>query len=301
MPIPRLAAALVMSWVAGPALGGSTYLALGDSLAWGYSYFSADIQPGPGDQGYVALYADYLGSLSGARPKVLNLGIPQESSASFYTGGQLGQLLNSNYPQVNPPTQHQAMLQSIASEHAMGNTIDHVTVHLGVNDFLAIADASFLDLPEPQQFAQVLVVFDQVIDNLRATLMDIGTLAPEAEVFVMGYYNPYGLFLDHPELDPTDDGSGIAIAQIGDDVGTLLNTVLEALAIEQEATFVPIFDRFDGRELELTRITTLDLGSPNIHPTEAGYAEIAAALIAVPGPAGVLVLAGGMALGRRRR
>ncbi|MEZ6317572.1 MAG: SGNH/GDSL hydrolase family protein [Phycisphaerales bacterium] len=289
--------------VAGVARAESTYLALGDSLGWGYSRFALDIQPNGGDQGYVSLYADYLATQhAGVRPNLVNLSIPQETSSSFFTGGQLGTLLNSHYPLVSPPTQHQLMLDTIADQHAMGNTIDHVTVQLGVNDFLDLATPDFLTLPSDQQFGQILVVFDRMIDNLTIVLDDLGTLAPEADVRVMGYYNPYGLFLDHPELDPSADGTGVAIAQIADPISMLLNDVLGALAADRGVAFVPVFDRFDGREAELTRITTLDLGNPNIHPTDAGYAEMAAALIAVPAPGegGLLVLAGVLAARRRR-
>jgi len=299
-----LAAGVVVALSSAAAHAGSTYLALGDSLGWGYSRYTADIRPSPGDQGYVALYADYLGTLNaGVRPNLVNLSVPQETSASFFTGGQIGQLLNSNYPLVNPPTQHELMLDTIADQHAAGNTIDHVTVQLGVNDFLDLATPDFLDLPEDQQFGQILVVFDRMIDNLTIVLDDLSTLAPEADVRVMGYYNPYALFLDHPELDPSADGTGVAIAEIADPISMLLNDVLGAVADDHAAAFVPVFDRFDGREQELTRITTLDLGSPNIHPTDAGYAEMAAALIAVPAPGAgaVLTLAGVFTARRRRR
>ncbi len=303
MTIGRRRALIILALTACPASAGSTYLALGDSLAWGYEKFTLDILPNAGDQGYVSLYADHLATRNaGVRPNLINLGVPQETSTSFFTGGQLGQLLNTNYPGQGTPSQHDLMLQAIADEHAAGNTIDHVTLHLGVNDFLSLADGDFLTLPPAQQFGQVLEVFDDMIGNLTLALDDLNTLAPEAQVMVMGYYDPYALFADHPELDPSPTGDGVLLAGISADIAPILNDVLEALAGDYDATFVPIADRFAGREAELTLITELDRGTPNIHPTQLGYQTIADALIAVPapGPGAVLAFAALTATRRRR-
>ncbi|MEQ8769389.1 MAG: GDSL-type esterase/lipase family protein [Phycisphaerales bacterium] len=303
MTIGRRRALIILALTACPASAGSTYLALGDSLAWGYEKFSLDLAPNAGDQGYVSIYADHLATQNaGVRPNLVNLGVPQETSSSFFTGGQLGQLLNTNYPGQGTPSQHDLMLATIADQHALGNTIDHVTMHLGVNDFLSLADGDFLNLPPDQQFGQVLLVFDDMITNLRATLTDLTTMAPEADVMVMGYYDPFALFVDHPELDPSPTGDGVLLSGISGDIAPLLNDVLEALAGEYDATFVPIADLFAGREAELTLITELDRGSPNIHPNQLGYQTIADALIAIPAPGTGVVLAGfGVVATRRRR
>ncbi|GJM20038.1 MAG: hypothetical protein DHS20C14_22510 [Phycisphaeraceae bacterium] len=304
MQIRRWCALIVLALPALAASAGSTYLAMGDSLAWGYSRFSLDIEPNAGDQGYVALYADHLATLNGGvRPNLVNLGVPAESSDTFFAGGQLGQLLNTNYPGQGTPSQHDLMLSTIADQHALGNTIDHVTLHLGVNDFLTLADQpGFLDLPSDQQFGQVLQVFGTMIDNLSLALDDLSTLAPEADVMVMGYYDPFALFIDHPELDPTGTGDGVAIAGISGEISPILNDVLEALAADFDATFVPTAHLFAGRELELTRITELDRGGPNIHPTELGYEVLAQALIAIPAPGSCVLffLAAAGAAPRRR-
>jgi len=61
---------------AAPAIAGplETYLALGDSIAFGQT----DIIPvSLGDQGYVTLYADFLAKQNaGVRPNVANLAFP---------------------------------------------------------------------------------------------------------------------------------------------------------------------------------------------------------------------------------
>jgi lysophospholipase L1-like esterase len=60
-----------------------TYLALGDSIAFGVT----NVTPvSLGDQGYVRLYADFLATqANGIRPHVVNLAIPGETSAGFFT------------------------------------------------------------------------------------------------------------------------------------------------------------------------------------------------------------------------
>ena len=60
-----------------------TYLALGDSIAFG----ETDVIPlSFGDQGYVKPFADFLATQNGgARPNVINLAFPGETSSSFFT------------------------------------------------------------------------------------------------------------------------------------------------------------------------------------------------------------------------
>src|SRR5215471_17606617 len=70
--VPRLAAAEAMQ----------TYLAIGDSLAFG---FTNSPNPTLGDRGYVGPYADAL-AVNGVRPQVVNLGAYGETSSSFFTG-----------------------------------------------------------------------------------------------------------------------------------------------------------------------------------------------------------------------
>src|SRR4029077_16912590 len=69
-----------------------TYLSLGDSIAFGETVFMNNPALGPysdpshGDRGFVAMYANYLGTVYGARPDVVNLGVDGETSSSFTSG-----------------------------------------------------------------------------------------------------------------------------------------------------------------------------------------------------------------------
>ena len=78
--------ALLVILFAAPAMAGpiETYLALGDSIAFGQTNI---IPVSLGDQGYVTLYADFLAKQNaGVRPNVVNLAFPGETSTSFFTG-----------------------------------------------------------------------------------------------------------------------------------------------------------------------------------------------------------------------
>jgi lysophospholipase L1-like esterase len=104
-----------------------TYLALGDSIAFGVT----DVTPVSfGDQGYVKLYADFLATqANGIRPHVVNLAIPGETSTGFFTAvsppglppHNLLESVNLNY-QGHPSASHDALLlNTLAAECAITN------------------------------------------------------------------------------------------------------------------------------------------------------------------------------------
>src|SRR4051812_40436208 len=80
-----------------PAAGIPTYLALGDSMAFGETNFTHN--PSSGDRGYVSLYADHLAALNGGvRPHVINYGVDGETTTTFFQGGTQGDGTLSGFP-----------------------------------------------------------------------------------------------------------------------------------------------------------------------------------------------------------
>ncbi len=137
--------------------GVMTYLALGDSVAFGETDFTQN--PSNGDRGYVADYANYLASRTAgpARPSSTSA-IDGETTSSFLTGtgrvisipGMTDQQLaawNTNY--TNPATSQNTMMhQAIASAKSAGQHVGVVTISLGANDlFKLAADPTFLSAP----------------------------------------------------------------------------------------------------------------------------------------------------------
>ncbi|HMS54189.1 MAG TPA: SGNH/GDSL hydrolase family protein [Fimbriimonadaceae bacterium] len=238
-----------------------TYIALGDSVGWGYQPGSTS--RGNGDKGYVKPYADWLATQQGGtRPTVINLSIPGESTGSFFDTSEIGGFLNSNYPILFRQSQSFTFRSKAAAERNAGRTITHVTVALGANDLLDLQDDSFFALPHSQQTAIVDATLFSAEGRLVSILNLVRQECPTALVKIPGYYNPYGAFPSSPEN------------LIGQYAIPRLNAVLITLAKHFRATFVPVYTDFLGQELALTWI-----GEDDIHPRNPGYTLYAQKII----------------------
>ncbi|WP_435008376.1 SGNH/GDSL hydrolase family protein [Tundrisphaera lichenicola] len=278
----------VLSGLGHPARAGfSTYLSLGDSIAFGETDFTQD--PSFGDRGFVGHYADFLATLAGGvRPEVVNLAIDGESTSSFFSGAGRNNAgfpddfvasLNLNYDPAAIVSQHAKFLSTIATQAALGNSIDTVTISLGANDlFLLAGSAAFQSADAAGKQALLLQTLGAIANNEGALLAEVHALLPGARVFVLGQYNPF-------PADPTHPFAGLAGPAI---LG--LNATLESLAPAFGATYVDIYSPFVGREKELTLFAAPDY---NVHPNQAGYSVIAGqiALASVPEPSSLVLSA----------
>lgn len=142
---------------------GDTYLALGDSLAAGFTV-------GDPREAYVARIG---AALRQAAPEITvrNLAVPGETSGSF----RAGQLPRA--------------LQFIAAEQAAGRRVSPITLDIGGNDARA---AERLDLAgRTEAIARIEANLGRSLDELlEATRGRDGKRG--ADVVVMNYYNPYG-------------------------------------------------------------------------------------------------------------
>lgn len=289
----RIVLAVVLALVVsgsrpGRASGIPTYLALGDSMAFGETNWTQD--PSNGDRGYVSLYANHLATANGGvRPNVINFGVDGETTTTFFQGGPQGDgtlsgfpapQLNTNYPDTSH-TQND-MLQALLLTHkAAGLDINTVSVQLGANDLLATANnpTFFTETPAQQQ-AQIMATLGNVQANYTHLLTEIRTALPTANILLMGYHNPFA----GVPASPLSAIAGPAIQG--------LNSVISGEAAAFGARYVDTYTPFLGHELEYTYIA-----SGNVHPNAAGYAVIAAQMDAqtVPEPSTLAVLAVGMA------
>jgi lysophospholipase L1-like esterase len=273
---------LPISGLAGPL---QSYLALGDSIAFG----ETNVLPVSfGDQGYVKLYADFLaGQDAGLRPNVINLAIPGETSTSFFTGVSPAGFaphnvldgFNLNYAANPAQSQNSLMLSTFAAEAAAGHVISHVSFALGVNDLLPfeLLHPDFFTLSASQQTALVNEFFAILTANYVAALSEIRAALPNAELLLLNYYNPDTIF------GPTDTFN--IINGLFDNGQTAL---IDSLAGPFDAKVVDIHSAFVGHETELTFIL-----SGGVHPNDAGYAVIADQMIAatVPEPGSFALVA----------
>jgi lysophospholipase L1-like esterase len=266
-----------------------TYLAVGDSLAFGFTDSPA---PSLGDRGYVGDYADALAARDGVRPNVINLGTYGENTSTFFSGGNPSATWDLNYPD-SATSQNSLMLSTIAAQKAAGHDISTVSVQLGANDLFAAAQAPgfFAQTPAEQQ-AAIQQVLAAVANNVGTVLGELRAQLPKADLIVMGYYNPYAAVPNNP------------FAVVAGPAIQGLDAVLQADAKAFGARYIDTYTPFLGKEVEDTFITTSGT-TYNVHPNDAGYALIAGQMQPVPEPSTLAVLAVG-ALGllvadRRRR
>lgn len=297
-----LAAVAALGLSAAPAAAGQIYLAIGDSSAFGETDRTKD--PSNGDRGYVAPFADYLaGRNGGQRPAVLNLAINGETSSSYTAGtGRVssdGIFLNSNYAGYAPkyPTQHDEVFKQIAAAKARGDSIPTVTVQFGANDLFAVAGTDgFTNLDPSVQLAMVTNQIGVLQQNYAALLTELKKQLPDAELYLIGYHNPYPGRPEHP------------LAALSTPAVQGVNAVVAGMSDAFGAKYVDFYNIVLGREAELTLIARDDELN-NVHLNDAGYALAAQELIRVasasaatpePGTLTLLAVAAVGAAGYRR-
>ena len=264
------------------AFAAPTYLALGDSVAFGYQ--DGDLVRNAGVQGYVDDVASALNAFTGVRHNVLNLAIPGETSVSFADTSEIGGLLNSNYSfsfvGVNPvrdDSQLTRLTKAITSIKASGDTVDVVSFAIGANDLLDLTQGGTV-APTPQQIQaatqQVGLRYLSVLSGLRSAF-------PSAYFVLPGYYLP---------VEPGTPEANVLLPILQG-----FNANVKGLASQYGGSYVDFYGAISGHEK--------DWILPGIHPNTAGYDALGrAAAQAVPEPSAMAALGlGVLALVRRRR
>ncbi|HEY1687519.1 MAG TPA: SGNH/GDSL hydrolase family protein [Solirubrobacteraceae bacterium] len=246
-----------------------SYLALGDSLAFGYSEGrfeenAPEESPTAFETGYVN---DFGAVLQRADPslEIVNDGCPGETTESFINGPCAYQLL---YPLHHPyaggkeASQLSDALNYIA-EHR--EAVDPITIDIGANDALALIEgckeeASCIEPQAPTLFAKIGANLAHILAELRAA-------APHAEIVVVGLYNPFGESI-----------------MGGDALTASLNEVMQGDARAVGASFadpLPAFNHAGAHEQQrLCLLTNMCETKPDIHPTDLGYRVLAHVVLA---------------------
>ena len=239
------------------------YLALGDSLAFGFQRgkFEAEVGTGTYDPatfntGYADVFAQRLRQL---RPgvEVVNLSCPGETSSSFIDGGcafHAALPLHNDYPASQ--SQLAAALEFLDAHPGQVNPI---TVNIGGNDlddlFFHVCDE---DVACTQ--AHLPAMLAQLAGNLDQVLTALHEASPRSEIVVLTQYNPY-----------------VAILPPSIPAFAAMNQVLAAVTTAHGARVADGVSPFTPETIcSLSFICTPPLF--DVHPTDAGYSALGQAV-----------------------
>ena len=297
------------------------YVALFDSSTFGETDLS--YVQSFGDRGYVSLFANTLAARNGSvSPAVFNVAIDGETASSFMAnagrtppvvgrGDAPLQLENLNYVNSTAISQGTLFANTVAAQRALGNTVGAVTVTLGFNELAALSPMQNTPAAEAAAVAQIPGTLAAYRASYTAVLNEIRSLVPTANLYLLGYFNPF-------PADPNNPAAPVFNAG-----GTALNGVIQDLAGQFGAAYVANAAPFVGNEARYTFQAAQPAGSSvagpfsgvlpigNVHPNALGYSVIAADVAAATMPASVpelgswpVLVAGLAALGlaaQRRR
>jgi lysophospholipase L1-like esterase len=260
-------------WAGG---GQRSYLALGDSLAFGYSQAKFNsLFPNENPAAYNTGYVDDFGKvlrLFNPGLQIVNDGCPGETTDSFINGPcqyQLGLPPSQppfplHHPYVGGPASSQ-LSDALAYLSAHPGKVSPITLDIGANDALGVIKG--VCHLEPLCIAgQAPGLFAHVATNLGTILAQVRAKAPNAQIIVLGLYNPFG--------------STIAG---GDQLTAQLNTVMASVAAGAGARFadpLPLFNPPEPREQPtICLLTNMCTPLVDIHPTDLGYAVLAGTIL----------------------
>ena len=222
------------------------YLALGDSLAFGF-------QPnGDFSHGYVVDFFEQDLQKDGVKD-FLNLGCPGETSTTFISSGCPAA------PSSSPPQ----LTSALAYLHANAGTVSPITLDIGANDVLPDIDPTTCTINQ-SKFATDLATLDAnltqvILPQLHTALTVNGQLT--GDLVMMNYYDPFQNIC--PNTVPFTEEENQHLANDVSGFGSI----------------VDVFAAFGGAKTpnpHICKYTWMcSFTPPNIHPTDKGYEVIA--------------------------
>jgi lysophospholipase L1-like esterase len=286
--------ALALVPAAGASGTGTKYLALGDSLAYGYH--AAQFQNELKEKGFVEAanfhdgYVDDFGAaLKLFNPKltIVNDGCPGETTDTMINGSGVGGAFCAGGPTGTPfpkaflhhpypGTQLEDAL-AIAKEPGVGT----ITLDIGANDILQFLGST---CGFPATFTcteeQVAAEIGHVVTNIGSILGQLRAADPKAKIVFVSQYNPYPTVLS-PEGkgDATVEALNTAIKGVTSTLGVKFANTARVINFSgthggPEKGDIPTVCAFTA----MCPGGTFNPASPeaDIHPTKAGYAAMAA-------------------------
>ncbi len=239
-----LLAILVAEPPAAPAAGPPpTYLALGDSIAFGVG--ASD----PSQGGYVALVYKALRASQRYRDQnleLVNLSLPGATSADLVApGGQLEEALDEI--------------------EQRGEAVQIITLDIGGNDLLTLANRGspcLSDTDTEECRRAVRRVLGDLQANLTEALRRLREAAPGATIVIVDLYNPYS-----GTGDPRETIAELGVGQINGVIGAAADDPVLNVRLAS------VFQLFSGRG-------PFWIAPDGIHPNDSGHAVIAEVVLA---------------------
>ncbi len=240
----------------------TSYLALGDSLAFGYSEAKFDSlypdeNPADFETGYVNDFADVL-KIFDPGLRIVNDGCPGETTESFIKGPcpYVAEGFPLHHPYVGGPDSPQ-LADALAYLQAHPGRVNPITIDIGANDALGLIETT-CKLEAACIAAGAPAVFAKIGANLGLILGELRAAAPHAQIVVLGLYNPFG---------ETIAGGNALTAD--------LNEVEAKIAAGVGARFadpLPFFNPPGALEAPtICLLTNMCTPLVDIHPTDLGY------------------------------
>lgn len=254
-----------------------TYLALGDSVAFGYVPPQAVPAPNYLVAHSFVGYPDLLAQQLGVR--VSNAACPGETTASLlFAGAQSNGCENSLGSPVGYATQYplHVQYQGTQIDYALHYLAAHkhtrlVTIDIGANDAFLCQQTTVHHCTSPAELAGVA---NEIAGNLGTIFHDLRVVA--------GYQGPI-VALTYYSLSYSDPIQ-VAVSQFLDSVIASVTTAYGGIVADGFAAFEGPSIPFGGDPCAAGLLIKLPDGTCNIHPSPAGHRLLAEAILAALGP-----------------
>lgn len=268
--------AISAAWLVPLALGGSArptsaqpgsyYLALGDSITYGFQPGRPKTSPpSKFNTGYVDVFAARLRTIA-PKIRVVNYGCPGESTTTFIHGGCSGR---GDVKGLHDAYNGSQLDAALAFLRAHPGQVGPITVALYGNDLFDLVDAckgAFACAQKRSSHA-----FKQYGSRLTSIVKQLQAAVPKAEIILIGGWN-----------------FSVDSLRMTDPLFRSLDTTIGRVATGTGARFAdtfPVFNPQRSVDQEKAQICALTFacsqGDP--HPTNAGYRMIAAIVWAASG------------------
>jgi len=213
---------LVFASAAGAAKLGDTYLALGDSYAYGYhqALFLEEIsskgfvEPATFDDGYVDDFGALL-KLANPNLQVINDGCPGETTEAFiYGSGEPGRC--ANFPEafhwpdafLHHPYSGSQLEDALAILKANPD-VSPITLDIGGDDALKACGP-----PKVCTEEQIAVLYTHIAENVGIILGQLRKAAPNAQIVLLGYNNSYPTVVPDKAVEALNSALGDVAAAV---------------------------------------------------------------------------------------